>query len=171
MRCRRPFNQNGNARFDVATRDDNPHDAEFQMRAAIGIPGGNRLGQPPLISIDLLAGVPQAGQFDTGISHMKTRARREIRQPDSRSRDVFTQITGTDIKAGLAQIAEQFRLYEMNLTQVGRRSVYVLEIEMLNRHTFMGIAFDTQRFDKGYGVTDRFLEHVSGGAADRNNLT
>jgi hypothetical protein len=141
------------------------------MRAAVGIPGGNRLGQPPLISIDLLAGVPQAGQLDTGISHVKTRARREIRHRDSRSRDVFTQITGTDIKAGLAQVVEQFRLYEMDLAQVGHRGVYVLEIEMLNRHTVMGIVFDAQRFDKGYGVTDRFLEHVSGGAADRHNLT
>ena len=171
MRCRRQFNRNGCARFNFATPDDNPHDAEFQMCAAVGIPGGNRLGQPPLISIDLLAGVPQAGQLDTGISDMNTRARREIRQCDSRSRDVFTQIARTDIKAGLAQVVEQFRLYEMNLTQVRSRGVYVFEIEMLNRHTVMGIVFDAQRFDKGYGVIDCFLEHVSGGAADRNNLT
>jgi hypothetical protein len=59
----------------------------------------------------------------------------------------------------------------MDLAQVGRRGVLVLEINVLNRHAIMRIAFNPQAFDKRDSVADRFLENVSGGTADRNNLT
>jgi hypothetical protein len=35
----------------------------------------------------------------------------------------------------------------------------------------MRIAFNPQAFDKRDSVADRLLENVSGGTADRNNLT
>lgn len=141
------------------------------MRAAIGILCRHRLGKSALKTIDLLAGVPQAGQFNTGLSHVQACPYRKVRQCDSRSCDVFTQIAGPDIKIFPAQVLEQLRLDKMNLAQVGRRGVLVLEINVLNRDAIMRIAFNPQAFDKRDSVADRLLENVSGGTADRNNLT
>ena len=141
------------------------------MRAAIGIFRRNRFCEPPLKSIDLLAGVPQAGQFDTRLSHVQARPRRKIRQADTGCRDIFAQISWADIEAAPAQIIEQFRLDEVNLTQVRRRGVLLFQKEVLNGDTVMRVALDPQSLDECYGLANGLLENVPCGAADSNNLT
>ena len=121
--------------------------------------------------IDLRARMSQTRDANDGATaDMQLAVRGQTQQIDTARRDVLTQLARAHRKALLRQFLKQFFVHQVHLPQVGLRGVFCNPRTMLDRHTTVRIAFDTEPHEQADPQDRRLAESVLRACADRDNV-
>ena len=143
MWLRRQLNLDGIVWPDFTSCQDDAHNsgpADFLAGSIAVAP--QMLLQTGTEVVDFAAGRAQARDFDNcGCAEMKSSPERERQHVEVAGEDVFAEIAWLDVEAFGGEFVEHFGGEEMDLAKVRLRRVAALEVEVLNGHAPVGVAF------------------------------
>src|SRR5437868_8331188 len=100
---------------------------------------------------------------------MQPRAGRQRQQINPRRGDVLAEFAWLYRKTRGAELAEQFGMNQMHLTQIGLHRMLADARAVLDALAHMGIAGDTQPRQQANAQARRLAEVMAGAKADRDN--
>jgi hypothetical protein len=125
--------------------EDNPHDPGFPDQPAVRPASEHRFHEAGLKTVELKAGISQAGHLDHRLgAEPKPRAGRKREKVQSGGRDVLTHGAGRYVEPRSPKLVEQFGLDEMHLPQVRLGGIACDTGPMLHRLAGMSVAFDAK---------------------------
>jgi hypothetical protein len=127
-----------------AACEDDGHDAGAACPLPCGVSWSPEvLLQAVAILVDLGAWCTKAGDFDDGFAaEMESSVKRKREEFDAAGEDVFAHLSGLQGKAERGEFVEHLGGEEMDLSEIGLRWVFALEVQVLCGGAAMGIAFD-----------------------------
>jgi len=133
-------------------RTDDRHDAGFPDEFPVGPSIKNGSQQPAVKEFDLVARVPQPRHFENSrLPDPQEAASGQIQQVYAACADVLAQITGSDLEPLVGEFIEEFRMDQVNLSEVGLRWIGGHTRPMLDRHSEVRIPFDAEPGNDGDG--------------------
>lgn len=145
------LNQNAIAGSNHAAGAHDRHDAGLADDLALARAVENGVHQASPKIVDLPAGSAQAGHFDNGArAEVEQRPARQGEQVHSARRDVLAKIARPNAKALSFKFAEQFRMDEMSLPQIGLARIFRDARAMPYGHPAMRVIRDAKALNEAY---------------------
>lgn len=166
VRFRRHLDGDWVAGFDVATGLDYRHDARLPDERPPLITLQHRSQQSGVELVQLYAGIAQARNCDDGrIADMQARPGGKPQQIHPARGNIFAHLPGAHGKTGSMERIMQFRMDQVDLTQVGLGRVTRHPRAMLDPLAAMRVALNSQSPEESNAPLSRFGKRVRWAAA------